>query len=215
RMRTAPVLRKAFIPIKFTSKFICYIVKDMTLRRALVVLTEGAEEMELVITVDVLRRAGIDTTIAGLYTEDLIKCSRNVVIKPDINLTFIRPDDYDAIILPGGAKAASTFSQDQTVGYLLKEFESKNKVIAVICASPIALEKHNVAIGRRVTSHPSVAEKLNKRFKYSEERVVNDNGLITSRGPGSAFEFALEIIRHLIGDFKVKEVEPSMMLPTN
>lgn len=79
-MRTAPVLRKAFIPIKFTSKFICYIVKgltcisikiikefinprkkikDMTLRRALVVLTEGAEEMELVITVDVLRRAGV------------------------------------------------------------------------------------------------------------------------------------------------------------
>ena len=102
--------------------------------------------------------------------------------------------------------------QDETIGKILKQFEQDKKVIAIICASPIALKHHDVGLNRRITSHPSVAEQLTDKFKYSEDRVVNDDGLITSRGPGSAFEFALEIVRQLLGETKAKEIQPPMML---
>ncbi|OTF77923.1 hypothetical protein BLA29_015341, partial [Euroglyphus maynei] len=65
---------------------------------------------------------------------------------------------------------------------------------------------------RRITSHPSVAKQLIDTFEYSEDRVVNDDGLITSRGPGSAFEFALEIVKQLMGETRAKEIQPPMML---
>ncbi|XP_075679589.1 protein dj-1beta-like [Dermatophagoides pteronyssinus] len=184
----------------------------MSTKKALVILTEGAEEMELVITADVLRRAQIDTTIAGLNTINPVKCSRNVMIVPDKNLSTINVNEFDAFVLPGGMQAANTFAKDEMIGKILKQFEQDKKVIAIICASPIALKHHDVGLNRRITSHPSVAEQLTDKFKYSEDRVVNDNGLITSRGPGSAFEFALEIVRQLLGETKAKEIQPPMML---
>lgn len=82
----------------------------------------------------------------------------------------------------------------------------------MICASPIALAKHSIGLGRRITSHPSVSGEFTNQFKYSEDRVVNDGNLITSRGPGTAFEFALEIVRKLKGESKVEQIISPMIL---
>lgn len=85
-------------------------------------------------------------------------------------------------------------------------------MIAVICASPIALAAHSIAAGRRLTSHPSMADKLKTGYAYSTDRVVVDGNLITSQGPGTTFEFALAIVTHQLGFAKAEEIAPPMIL---
>lgn len=99
------------------------------------------------------------------------------------------------------------------MGSLLRSFEAAGKLIAVICASPSALPVHSVGLGKKVTSHPSVAERLKAggQYSYSEERVVVDRQLITSRAPGTALEFALAIVQNLVGPEKAAAVAAPML----
>lgn len=180
---------------------------------ALVLLSEGAEEMETVITVDVLRRGGIDVTLAGLEGTNPVTCSRNVVIKPDAALSDAAKKDYDVVICPGGAKGADNLAASSAVGSLLKKQESRGGLIACICAAPIALKSHGIAKGKNVTSHPSVDKVLKDAgYQYSEGRVVIDGKLVTSRGPGTTFEFALTLVELLAGKEKKESLIPPMLL---
>ncbi|XP_071946244.1 Parkinson disease protein 7-like [Antedon mediterranea] len=183
--------------------------------KALLLLADGAEEMETVIPVDVLRRAEIDVTVAGLTGIAPVTCSRNVVIVPDKSVEdAVKEGPYDVIILPGGGGGAKNLSESAAVGIVLKEQENKNGTIAAICAGPTALLSHGIGKGKTITSHPGVSEKLinSGMYTYSEERVVRDGQLITSRGPGTAFEFALCIVETLKGKDMVEKIVPPMLL---
>uniref|UniRef100_A0A915L9Y4 D-lactate dehydratase n=1 Tax=Romanomermis culicivorax TaxID=13658 RepID=A0A915L9Y4_ROMCU len=179
-------------------------------KKALIVLSEGAEEIETIVPADLLRRAGIDVTIAGLQGDSEIICSRNVVIKPDksFKVALSSSPTYDILILPGGLKGARNLAASLEVGELLKSQESRNGFIAAICAGPLALKSHKIGQNKTVTSHPSVRDELleGSSFKYSEDRVVHDGHIITSRGPGTSFEFALKMIEVLLGKAKSDEV---------
>jgi len=177
---------------------------------AVLLLADGAEEMEAVISADVLRRAGIDVTIAGVEEKESVVCSRNVVIKPDLPLSEAIKKDYDVVVCPGGLKGAQTLAGSAEVGKLLKKQEARGALIALICAAPIALASHGIGNGKRITSHPSVDKQLkDKGYIYSEDRVVVDGKLVTSRGPGTTFEFALAIVELLVG----KEKKDSLITP--
>ena len=152
------------------------------MKRALVILATGAEEMETVITVDVLRRGGIEVTLAGLEGSGPVVCSRNVKVVPDCALSEAQ-GTFDVIVLPGGAKGAENLAQAPAVQKLLQVQEQSGRLIAALCAAPIALAAAGVAKGRELTSHPSVKEKVAAHGKYSEARVVRDGKIITSRGP--------------------------------
>jgi protein DJ-1 len=180
---------------------------------AVVLLSEGAEEMETVITVDVLRRGGIDVTIAGVGGIDLVVCSRNVVIKPDTSLAEAVKKDYDVVVCPGGMKGAETLAASQVVGSLLKKQQDRGALIACICAAPIALKSHGIAKGQCITSHPSVDKQLKEAgYKYSEDRVVIDGKIVTSRGPGTTFEFALALVELLAGKDKREAIIAPMLV---
>ncbi|TPX68320.1 hypothetical protein SpCBS45565_g03192 [Spizellomyces sp. 'palustris'] len=180
--------------------------------RALVLITDGNEEMEAVISIDILRRGGVDVTVAGLNGPNTVECSRHVKIVPDIGLAAVKDKTaFDAIILPGGMGGAEAFSKSSTVHGLLNQYYSQQKLVAIICASPIVLKAAQVAKGRSVTSHPSVKDQLVQDYNYKEERVVVDGNLITSRGPGTAFEFALAVVKKLQGPEKLKEIIPPMI----
>ncbi|XP_077533327.1 Parkinson disease protein 7 homolog [Haemaphysalis longicornis] len=169
-------------------------------KKALLILAEGAEEMETVISADVLRRAGIEVTIAGLAGCCPVKCSRNVVLVPDKSLDEAASySPYDVIVLPGGLQGAESLAASQAVGKLLKEQEKSGRLVAAICAAPIALKSHGIGHGKALTSHPSKKDDLSKGdyYKYLDDRVVVDGQLITSRGPGTTFEFALAIVEKL------------------
>ncbi|KAJ3182474.1 hypothetical protein HDU85_002571 [Gaertneriomyces sp. JEL0708] len=183
---------------------------------ALVLVAPGSEEMETVITVDILRRANINVTLAGLTSGDPVECSRGIKLIPDKALHDIsNKTGFDALVLPGGLKGAESFSKSQDVHKLLHEYYSNpQKYVAIICASPIALHAAGVATGKKITSHPSVKDQLVKDYNYQEgdqNRVVVDDTLITSRGPGTAFEFALTIVDKLCGAQKVGETIAPMV----
>ncbi|KAL1484763.1 hypothetical protein MTO96_011015 [Rhipicephalus appendiculatus] len=165
------------------SAFSCLIMG----KKALLILAEGAEEMEAVITADVLRRAGVDVTIAGLTGASPVKCSRDVVVVPDKSLDEAASQSpYDVIVLPGGLKGAESLAASPAVGKLLKEQEKCGRLVAAICAGNrlllLPLKSHGIGLGKRVTSHPSKKEDICKGdYKYSEDRVVVDGQLITKK----------------------------------
>ncbi|KAH6933892.1 hypothetical protein HPB50_018673 [Hyalomma asiaticum] len=191
-----------------------YLANLSMVKKALLILAEGAEEMEAIIAADVLRRAGVDVTIAGLTGASPVKCSRNVVVVPDKSLEEATSQcPYDVIVLPGGAKGAESLAASPAVGKLLKEQETSGRLVAAICAAPIALKSHGIGHGKQVTSHPSKKEDISKGdYKYSEDRVVIDGQLITSRGPGTAFEFALAIVEKLENKAAAEKLVPPMLV---
>jgi protein DJ-1 len=91
------------------------------------------------------------------------------------------PGDYSIIVIPGGAKGAATLSESKSVRSILKKFEQQNKFVGAICAGSLAIKTANLIPGGRVTSHPSVEEKFGS-YKYSEDRVVVEQRVISSRG---------------------------------
>ncbi|KAJ3370182.1 Protein deglycase DJ-1zDJ-1 [Kappamyces sp. JEL0680] len=150
---------------------------------ALVLCADGSEEMETVIAVDILRRAGIQVTLAAVQSVPQVTCSRQVVLLADSTLDQIRDPvgAFDCLVLPGGLGGAKTFASHPRVLELLREYShADGKWTAVMCASPIALQAAQAHTGKTLTSHPSIKDQL-ASFAYSEDRVVVDGNLITSR----------------------------------
>ncbi|KAF4525072.1 hypothetical protein B566_EDAN001986 [Ephemera danica] len=183
-------------------------------KTALVLLAEGAEEMEIITPADTLRRAGVKVTIAGLAGNSAVICSRDVKIVPDDSLeNAIKNGPYDAVILPGGLKGAENLGNSAVVGSLVTQQESEGRLVAAICAAPTALKKHGVGKGKRVTSYPSVKDKMEgDGYTYCEDRVVVDGQLITSRGPGTALEWSLAIVNNLMGEETMNTLKKAMLL---
>lgn len=151
--------------------------------------------------------------MAGLKGSESVKCSRNVVVVPDKSLADSLSIEYDLVVLPGGLDGSNAFAADRQVGELLKAQEQAGRLIGVICAAPIALKFHGIALGKSLTSHPSKADEMRTGgYKYSEERVVEDGLLVTSRGPGTAFEFALALVKKLLGQEKVDQISAPMIM---
>lgn len=183
----------------------------MSGKTALLILAEGAEEMEAVIAIDVLRRANIDVTVASLDGNDIVECSRGVNIKADKPLSSIKETLFDVVILPGGGKGAQLLGDSSDVKAILDLHQKAGNLIAAICAAPTALVKHGIGLGKRVTSYPAMEAKM-VGYTYCNDRVVKDGNLITSRGPGTAFDFALEIVNSLLGAEIVAELKKAMLL---
>lgn len=165
---------------------------------ALVLLAEGAEEMETTITVDVLRRAEVATTVAGVEGRDAVRCSRAVRLVPDVGVDEVR-GGFDVLALPGGRGGAERLAASPTVGELLRGQWRAGRLVAAICAAPSALVEHGIAPGAAMTCHPSVHEVVAAHGQHRDEPVVEDGPLITSQGPGTAFEFALAVVARLRG----------------
>ncbi|XP_065371310.1 protein dj-1beta [Calliphora vicina] len=182
-------------------------------KTALIILAPGAEEMEFVISADVLRRAGVKVTVAGLSGTEPVKCSRDVMILPDTSLEASKSNKYDVVILPGGLGGSKAMAESAVVGEILKQQEAEGRIVAAICAAPTALAAHSICQGKSLTSYPSVKSQLEAIYKYVDDQtVVQDGNLITSRGPGTAFEFGLKIAEVLAGSDKAAEVAKGMLL---
>ncbi|KAG8184149.1 hypothetical protein JTE90_010191 [Oedothorax gibbosus] len=181
-------------------------------KTALVIIAEGSEEIESIVTADVLRRAGVKVTVAGLQGSDPEKCSRDVVILPDVSFQDALKQTYDAVILPGGLGGAESFAKSPLVKDILQAQEKNGGLIAAICAAPIALKSHSIATGKKLTCHPcKQAELSTGEYTYLEDRVVVDGNLITSRGPGTAMEFALSVVKYLVGEEKANSLAGPML----
>ncbi|MBI3803610.1 MAG: DJ-1/PfpI family protein [Nitrospirae bacterium] len=179
------------------------------MKKAVVLLAPGFEEIEAVTVVDLLRRAGIEVTVAGTV-EGPIEGARKVRLLADLSIEKVSGSDYDMVILPGGQPGTNNLAADARVKRILEEAQGDRKYISAICAAPSLLASAGYLTGKRATSHPSVRTKM-EGVDYSEARVVVDGRWVTSRAPGTAMEFAFALIRILVGEEKVKEVNQGVM----
>ena len=174
----------------------------------LIPLAQGCEELEAVTLIDLLRRAGIDVTSAGLDKE-VVKASRGVSLIPDTDLTTALQQDYDMIVLPGGLPGADHLDNDPRLRERIIKMADKGKYVAAICAAPKVLANTGVLKGKKATCYPGVLDALD--IKSEDSAVVEDGNIITSRGPGTAMDFALTLIEKLAGKEKRDEVEKGLV----
>jgi len=175
-----------------------------------VILADGFEEIEAMAIVDVLRRAGIETVMAGLHGGPLIG-SRKVRVIPDAVIDTIRSDDFDMLVLPGGQPGTDNMNADDRVKDLVKDFSRKGKLIGAICAAPMVLADAGVLQGKHATSYPSCRDKLYGAL-YEEKTVVTDGNILTSRGPGTALHFGLALVERLAGKEKAQAIKEAMLV---
>lgn len=179
--------------------------------KVLVPLADGCEELEAVTIIDLLRRAGIEVVSAGLKP-GVVKASRGVQLVPDLTLDSALQDDYDMVVLPGGMPGAAHLKSDPRILRLLKDMAAAGKYTAAICAAPMVLAEAGVLEGRQATSYPGFLDGL-PGVTVSAAAVVRDDKVLTSRGPGTAMDFALALIETLAGADKRQQVEAALVRP--
>lgn len=178
--------------------------------QVLVPLAQGCEELEAVTIIALLRRAGITVVTAGLDHEPVV-ASRGTRLIPDTTLDEALNHDYDMVVLPGGQPGSDNLNKDVRVRGLLKKMANSGKFTAAICAAPAVLAHAGLLDGKRATGFPGTLEKLtSSKITIENNPVVRDGKVITSRGPGTAMDFALELIEVLSGKEKRAQVEAAL-----
>ncbi len=179
----------------------------------LIPLAQGCEELEAVTVIDILRRAGVDVVTAGLDDQP-VRASRGTVLIPDTELDAVRENTFDMIVLPGGLPGADHLRDDLRLREMLIKNVTERRYVAAICAAPRALAAAGLLDNHRATSFPgSIDIAAISGLTYVEEPVVIDNLVITSRGPGTAMDFALTLVESLLGKQKRDEVEAPLQRP--
>lgn len=180
-------------------------------KTALVSIAEGTEELEAVTIIDVLRRANVEVTVASVGDRQ-VTASRGVNLVADCLIGECTHKVYDLIVLPGGLPGANHLRDCELLIDMLKAQKQAGRLYAAICASPaVALVPHGLLDGKAATCYPSCNDQLPDASK-AEQRVVVDGNCITSQGPGTAMEFAVELIRQLVGDTKADEVAAGLLM---
>lgn len=177
----------------------------------LVPLAEGFEEIEAITIVDVLRRAEIPVVTAGLAGRS-VAGAHGVRVEADILLDEAKPEDFAMVALPGGLPGAHHLRDDPRVLRIARSIHQKGGWAAAICAAPVVLNAAGLTAGRRVTSYPGFGEGLDCRA-YVEDRVVEDDRVLTSRGPGTALEFSYAIVELMAGRAKANALRKGMLAP--
>jgi 4-methyl-5(b-hydroxyethyl)-thiazole monophosphate biosynthesis len=175
--------------------------------KVLVFLAEGFEEIEAVTIIDVLRRGGVEVTGASLGAI-CVRGAHDLSLMADCRVDDIPKENFDALLLPGGMPGSRNLRDDPRVLARIRAQEKAGGYIGAICAAPIALEAAGVLAGKRATSYPGYAL---PSAKYSEDRLVIDGNIVTSRGPGTALEFALAWVGILVGTEKAEQLRLGMV----
>ena len=179
------------------------------MKKVLVPIAPGFEEIETITIVDILRRAGARVILAGTVG-GVLEGSRGIKIVPDELLDSVMQDNFELICLPGGQPGTDNLKKDIRIEILLKKMFEQDKLIGAICAAPTILKKTSILENKFITSHPSV-ESVFKTENYLFDRVVVDGNLITSQSPGTAMEFALKLVEILFGSNRLKKLNEGIL----
>lgn len=181
-------------------------------KTVLVPVAEGTEELEAVTIIDVLRRAGADVTVASVASSLQVTTSRKVNLVADCLVTDCADKSYDLIVLPGGLPGAEHLRDSKPLIEMLKIQKQAGRFYAAICASPaVALAPHGLLDSKEATCYPSCTDQLPDTSK-ANQRVVVDGNCITSQGPGTALEFAIELVRQLYDEATTQQVAEAMLV---
>lgn len=178
--------------------------------KVLVPLATGCEELEAITITDLLRRAEINVTTASLNDQP-VECARGTVIIADTTLGSVSEQLFDCIVLPGGLPGADNLNKDARIHQLIKKHMEQNKYIGAICAAPKVLVTNGILEGKKATAFPGSLNQLDTSLlTLTEAPIEIDGKIITSRGPGTAMDFALTLIEKLSGKERRDSVETSL-----
>jgi len=179
-------------------------------KTALIILHEGFEEMEAIGPIDILRRGGVEVTVASRECYATVKGRNQISVKADVLLDEALRQSFDCLILPGGPGVFEKLRTDRRVLELAEKYAAKGKLVTAICAAPLVLHDAGVLEGKRFTSHPSTVDELPGRD--TAKAVVEDGNFITSQGAGTATAFGLAVLARLTDDATAREVAKSICL---
>ena len=178
-----------------------------------VLFADGFEEVEAVTPVDFLRRAEIDVTVTGINGGP-VRGGHGIPITVDKTIGDVlqAAGEYDGVVVPGGMPGAEHVAASKEAGEFITKLAEWGKLVAAICASPaVVLQPLGILKGKKVTCYPGFEEKL-EGAQFKAKRVVVDGNCITSRGPGTAAEFAVAIIQYLKGKEAAKSIHDAALL---
>ena len=139
------------------------------MKRVLVLVAPGFEEIETITVIDILRRANIEVVSAGIEPGELTG-SRKIKIVPDVQLSkVVNDENFDMIVLPGGMPGTTNLKKDENVTKLIQRMHKQGKYTSAICAAPTVLSAIGLTTGKNITSHPSVKNALN--LIYSSPKI--------------------------------------------
>ena len=181
------------------------------MKKALVLLAPGFEEIEAITIIDILRRGEIEVTTAGLE-KDLIQGSHDIYIKADVYYKDIQEEEFDFLILPGGLPGSTNLKKDALVLSWIQRRFSAGDALGAICAAPTVFQEAGITGGLKITSYPGEKAVFTESI-YKTDSVVKDKNVMTSRGVGTAIEFALELVSELNNPEIAAEIREKILYP--
>lgn len=175
-----------------------------------VFLADGFEEVEALTPVDVLRRFGLVVKTVSITDKKCVNGTHNIKVEADALLKDVIDTDFDMLICPGGLPGADNLENCDGVVSMLKRGVKENKFLGAICAAPKIFGRYGIVNGKKATCFPGFEDKL-KGADVKYDRVVRDGKVITSRGIGTAMEFALALGGALCGAEKAEEIRKKML----
>lgn len=173
-------------------------------------LADGCEEIEALTVVDVVRRAGMEIELIAIAEKKEVTSSHKVTFLAESLAKDVDYDALDGIVLPGGMPGTLNLGADEKVNEVIKKFAAEGKLVAAICAAPSVLGQAGLLNGKHATCHPGFEEKL-LGATTSEDNVVVDGNIITSRGMGTAIDFALAIVKYFADEEAVEKIKTGLV----
>ena len=188
-------------------------------KKVLVLLAGGFEEVEAITPIDYLRRAGIEVTTASIDENLTVTGSHGIQVNADTCLAsllvegMLKSTAWDAVILPGGVPGSDNLAASKETASFLVEMAGSGRWVCAICASPArVLSPLGLLEGKKYTCYPGEEQKVTAKAQYRQDRVVIDGKLITSRGAGTAGEFACAIIEELMGEGQGEKISSRVLM---
>lgn len=159
-------------------------------------LAEGCEECEALIPVDILRRGGVNVTTVSITDSLSVTSSHNITVMADKTISEIDKNAADMLILPGGMPGTLNLGDCKELTDMVIKYNNEGKRIAAICAAPTVFGKLNLLQGKKAICYPGMEDQLTGA-EVTMQKVVTDGNITTSRGLGTALDFALELLKLL------------------
>lgn len=180
------------------------------MKQAVMLFADGFEEVEALMTVDLLRRGGVDIKLASITHEMTVCGSHGIQVGMDTTLSQVRLEQMDAILIPGGMPGTKNLAADETVCQALTTMNQAGKIVGAICAAPSVLGKCGILNGKKATCYPGFEGQLGDA-SFVDKMVVADGNVVTSRGLGTSMEFGLRLLEILVSQEKAEEVRKSIV----
>lgn len=182
-------------------------------KKVCVFLAEGCEESEVLIPVDILRRAGVEVTMVSITGKKQVESSHQVLLTADKLFDEMAFDEYDALFLPGGVPGTPNLRAHKGLEAVIRSFYNNGKYITAICAAPSIFGEMDLLKGVKATAHTSRIQALKEAGAEvtEEEPVVVSGNIVTSRGMGTAIPFGLTLITLLIGEEMAEKIQKAIV----